>query len=222
MTDNSSAPCRNPLWRRLVMGLAVCGLASVADADVIAFGGKITQSTPDGTGPAVNNPSLNNVQDTQAYTVTLLFPGTITMPGTYNLTGSSLTFNDPSAPASETAFGSISLTITANGGFDEFSLLACLTSGSGCPAGNQLDANFKIPAAMFNSQNVAAIGLDFPHPLDLLEDDGTTDIQGSITTYSGPASASAVPEPSSLALLACFLAALIAVNRRQIKREKNV
>src|ERR1022692_618592 len=67
----------------------------------------ITQSTPDGTGPAVNNSSLENIQDLQAYTVTIVFPGSITAPGTY--TGSTLTFSDPSAPASETGFSSISL-----------------------------------------------------------------------------------------------------------------
>jgi len=200
-----------------------CGVAltvGAAKGDVIVFSGAITQSTFDGTGPAVNNPSLNNIHDIQLYTVTLVFPGAITLPGTYDLTGSSLTFDVPSAPASETSFGSISLTLTANGGFDEFSLLACLTSGGGCAAGNQLDANFKIPATMLNSQNVAATGLDQPHPLDLLADDGTTDIHGSITTYNGPASA--VPEPSQTVVLVCFLAALAVANRRQIKKEKNV
>jgi hypothetical protein len=192
--------------------------ACAARAGTIIFSGAITQSTPDGTGPAVNNPSLNNIADFQAYSVTLVFPGTITTPGNYDLTG--VTFYDPSAPASEVGFSSMSLTITANGGFDEFSLLACLTSGSGCGVGNQLDASFKIPAAMLNSQNVAATGLDQPHPLDLLEDDGVTDIQGSITTYS------AVPEPSPAVALFCALAGLVAAKHRQIigksKKEKNV
>jgi hypothetical protein len=193
------------------------GFSAIASADQFAFNGIITQSTADGTGPAVNNPSLENIQDLQAYTATVVFPGSITAPGTY--TGSTLTFSDPSAPASETGFSSISLTITANAGNDVFSLLACLTLGSGCAAGNQLDANFSIPATMLNSQNVAAIGLDQPHPLDLLEDDGTTDIQGSITTYNGPA-ASTVPEPSSAVLLGCALAALAAANRRLRGRDK--
>src|SRR5215510_557101 len=156
--------------------LAVSGFANVAFADIISFGGAITQSTPDGTGPAVNNPSLNNILDLQTYLVTLMFTGSITAPGTYNLTGGSLTFSVPSAPASEASFGSLSLTITANGGFDDFSFLGCLTTGSGCLVGNQLDANFRILATGLNSQNVTATGLDPPHPLDLLEDDGTTDI----------------------------------------------
>ncbi len=198
--------------------LTVCGLANVAVADVITFGGQITQSTPDGTGPAVNNLTLNNIKDAQAYTVSLVFPGSITMPGTY--LGSALTFSDPSAPASETSFSSVSLTITANGGFDVFSLLGCLTSDVTCS--DQLDANFKILSTMLNSQNVAAIGLDQPHPLDLLEDGGTTDIQGSITSYSNSGPASTVPEPSSVVLLGCALAALVAVNRMQIKKEKKI
>jgi hypothetical protein len=203
----------------LVLVYGVVFTACAAKGDVISFSGAISQSTFDGTGPAVNNPSLNSIHDTQPYTVTLVFPGAITLPGTYNLTGSSLTFDVPSAAASETGFSSIFLTITANGGFDEFSLLACLTSGGGCAAGNQLDANFKIPATMLNSQNVAAIGLDQPHPLDLLEDDGTTDIHGSITAYNGPASA--VPEPSLVVVLVFLSAGLAAAKRIQIKKERN-
>jgi len=132
--------------------------------------------------------------------VTLVFPGSITTTGTYNLTGSSLTFNDPAAGASEASFGSITLTITPSGGFDQFSLLGCLMTGNGCFMGNQLDANFQIPAASLNSQNVTAIGFDQPHPLDLLEGDGTTDIQGTITTYSNTGSVS-TPEPSLVVLL---------------------
>ena len=56
------------------VGLVLCGLANGARASTISFSGIITQSTPDGTGPAVNNPSLNNIQDLQAYTVSLIFP----------------------------------------------------------------------------------------------------------------------------------------------------
>ena len=150
--------------KALAITTMVCGFSAHVSADQFAFNGIMTQSTPDGTGPAVDNPSLNNIQDLQDYTVTLVLPGSITAPGTY--TGLALTFSDPSAPATETSFNSISLTITANAGNDVFSLLACLTTGGGCAAGNQLDANFSIPATMLNSQNVAAIGLDQPHPLD--------------------------------------------------------
>jgi hypothetical protein len=56
--------------------------------------------------------------------------------------------------------------------------------------------------------NVSATGLDQPHPLDLLENDGATDIHGSITSYSNTGSVNAVPEPSPDVLLACVLAAL--------------
>lgn len=93
-----------------------CGLAVAASASTISFGGAIIQSTQDGTGPAVNNPSLNNIQDLQAYIATLTFAGSITAPGTYDLTGSSLMFVVPTAPSTESSFDFISLTVTANGG----------------------------------------------------------------------------------------------------------
>jgi hypothetical protein len=188
---------------RLVAAMALCGSASVAAADVVSFGGTITQPQ-DPTNPATNNPTLNNIQLNDAYTVTLTFAGSITAPGTYG--GGTLTFTDAAAGATESSFGSISLTITANGTFDDFSLLGCLTTGNGCLVGNQLDASFRIPATSLNLQNVAAVGLDQPHPLDLLEDDGSTDIHGSIVTYSYVPT---VPEPSS-ALLVCVGLAVVA------------
>ena len=84
--------------------------------------------------------------------------------------------------------------------------------------GNQLDASFPIPSASLNSLNVAATGLDPPHPLDLLEDDGMTDIHGSITSYSYTGSASVVPEPASLAMLGGGLAVRLAAKRSISKR----
>jgi len=168
----------------LFAGLMVCAFAGPALADTISLGGQILQSTQDGTGPAANNPGLNGIQDLETYLVTLSFSGSITAAGTYDLTGATLTLSDPAAGASETAFGLISLTVTPNASFDDFSLLACLTSGSGCAFGNQLNANFRIPAVSLHATSVPATGLDQPHPLDLLEDDGITDIQGSITSYS--------------------------------------
>ena len=195
--------------------LMLCIGAAPATADTITINGQITQSTSDQTGPAVNNPSLNDIQDSQPYTLLLTFLGSITNPGLYSTTGgtlpgASLVFSVPAAPSTENSFGPISLSITANGSFDDVSLLGCLTTGSDCFAGNQLTANFRIPATDLNSLNVPATELDQPHPLDLLEDDSTTDIQGSITTYSY-ARVTAVPEPAPAGPLALVLASLAAV-----------
>jgi hypothetical protein len=191
--------------------LALCVTCGSAWAGTISLTGAITQSTQDGTGPASNNASLNSIADGQIYSVSFTFAGGISGPGVYNLTGA--TFVVPAAGASETSFGAVTLTISANGSFDDFSLLGCLSTGSGCGLGNELDANFRIPAASLNLQNVATVGLDPPHPLDLLEDDGVTDIHGSITAYSYSGPTSSIPEPSSAIFLGCVLAALVAANR---------
>jgi hypothetical protein len=188
----------------LVLCAFVC-LTALATADTITISGNITQSTQDGTGPAENNPSLNNIATLDPYTVTLAFAGSITAPGSY--TGTSLLFSDPSAAASESDFGSISFIIAENTpGFYDFSILGCLNTGSGCLVGNELTANFQIAAPDINSASAAAVGLDQPHPLDLLEDDGVTDIHGSIDTYSySGTTGSQVPEPSSLVLISSAL-----------------
>lgn len=201
--------------------LACLILANRAFADVIQFGGLITQSTADGTGPAVDNPLLNLIQDGDPFAVTITFAGSITTTSAapYNLTGASLVFSDPAQAVTESSFGSISLTVSADGAFDDLSLLACLTTGSGCAVGNQLTANFQIPAAMLHSQNVAATGLDQPHPLDLLEDDGVTDIHGSIDQYSYTG-VNTVPEPSSVLLLGCVLAALGLIGKQRQRTKK--
>src|SRR5207244_5111773 len=122
--------------------------------------------------------------------IPLSVAGSITAPGHHNMTGASLQFSDTTRAVSETSFGTISLTVTSSGGFDQISLLGCLTTGSDCLFGNFLTGNLQIAASALNLQNVAATGLDQPHPLDLLEDDGITDIHGSITTYSYTASVS--------------------------------
>ena len=186
-------------------------------ADTIVFSGAITQSVPYGTGPAVSNPSLNNIRDGDLYTVTFTFAGS-TIPSI--VPSPNLVFADSTHPASESSFLILNLSVIADGTFDDFSLLACLTGG-GCAFGNQMTANFKIPAALLHSQNVAATGLDQPHPLDLLEDEDTDtplDIHGSITSYSYISSAAAVPEPSSFALLGLGLLALLGANRKIILR----
>jgi hypothetical protein len=50
-------------------------------ADQIKLAGSITQSTPGGTGPASNNPSLNNIADGDTYMLLLNFSGSISGPG---------------------------------------------------------------------------------------------------------------------------------------------
>jgi len=214
---NDNFVIRGGLVRRwLLAGAAICLLVSQASAgSILTFGGFITQSTPDGTGPAVNNPGLNNIVDGDAFTVKLISPlVSLTALTTYDLTGDSLTFSDLVAAASETSFDAISLTISADGIFDDFSLLGCLTTGSGCAFGNQLDANFKILATDLTSVGAGAIGLDQPHPLDLLEDDGTTDIQGSSYSYSY----SPVPEPDLAVEVGCALAGLAAARSALVRR----
>ena len=188
--------------------MLLCCATSVR-ADDITIGGTISQSTQDGTGPAVNNPGLNSILDGDSHTTSLHFTGAITTPGTYDLTGSSLVFSDPSARATENSFNSISLTITQSGGVDEFSILACLTTGSSCAVGNQLDLNFTISSSQLNSPHAAAESVPLLLPLDLLEDDGATDIHGSVATYSyEPSFVTRVPEPVPFMLLCCGLFAV--------------
>jgi hypothetical protein len=190
--------------RSLFLAALVIASFSKAAADVITFTGTITQSTQDGTGPAINNPSLNNIVDGDTYTVTLLYNGSITSPGTYsNFAGAA--FSDSLAGATEASFGTIGLTIVTNGLFDELSLLGCLTTGAGCVFGNQLGAVFQIPASRLTSQNVAARPLPLLTPMDLLEDDGVTDIHGTVTGYSYIP----VPEPSFPLVPGVFLASLL-------------
>jgi len=192
--------------------LLLCAISARAFATTITIGGFITQSTMDGTGPATANPSLNDIVDAQAFNLTLNSTTVINGAGLYDLTGSSLVFSVPDASASETNFDAISLSLIADGAFTDFSLLACI-SGAECSSGNALTANFQILTSMLNGSGVAATGLDQPHPLDLLEDDGTTDIQGSINTYSGTTNAVVTPEPASGSLLAVGLYAMAMVNR---------
>jgi len=214
-----------PAGRRLYgvpLGIGLFFMAPSALADTFSIAGAITQSTQDGTGPAVNNPSLNNIRDGDSYTLLLTFSGSITGPGTYALPGGSLTFVDSAAPATETAFGNFvcagqnglaCLTVTPDGNFDDISMLACLTTGSGCLTSNQLALNFRIPAASLNSQNVAAAAVNKFTPFDLLEDDGVTDIQGTVAKYSYTG-VSSVPEPSSMFLLLPIAAWLLRSTRR--------
>ena len=189
-------------WALGVALLATWVAGAAAHADTITFTGAITQSTQDGTGPAVNNPDLIKIEDGDRYRVTLVFDSSITAPGTYPLANFSLLFEDLTHPVSENAFDSASVSVIPDGGSYDFSLFACLTTGSGCGVGNSLSAFFQIPAAGLNSQNVAAQPFFGITPLDLLEDDGVTDIHGSVDNYSY------VPEPSMALPSIAMLAAL--------------
>jgi len=189
--------------------------AGISSADQILFTGTITQSVFDGTGAASNNPSLNLIQTGQTYTVTLDFADSIDVPGAFTIATTS--FAVPSAPAIESGFSTGTLTVTADGANYDVSLLACLTSGSNCAVGNQLNANFRILAASLTSVNAPATGLDPPHPLDLLEDDGVTDLQGTIANYSY-IGGSSIPEPGSVLLVSSVVAVILF----QLERKKNV
>ena len=191
---------------RLAMAL---GCALAAHADSIVLTGSITQSQNDQPGnPAVNNTSLNKINDGDLYSATLNFTGSILAPGTYSMTGAS--FNDPTGPASEHGFDSGTLVVSKASGVDTFSIQLCLM-GFICNTGNELDLNFTIAASGLNGTNIAAQPISGLLPLDLLEDGGSTDIHASVTNYSYSAP---VPEPDSLLLLASGCAALAAKNRK--------
>ena len=199
-----------------LIALFLCiGNVTELRASTITIGGIITQSIQDGTGPSVNNPDLNNIPDGALFTVTLTFNGFINSPGTFDLTGFPVRFSVAAAGAFEDGFDLASLTVAQSGGFDQVSFFGCLTAGSGCNQGNELDLSFMVPSGQLSGQNVAAQAIPGLLPLDLLEDDGVTDIHGLITDYSFTP-ASAVPEPSPFVLSAFggLLIALARVRRR--------
>ena len=185
----------------LALLLLLCCLAAPAPlrADSITVGGAITQSVSDGTGPALNNPALNQIADGDSFTIRLNFAGAISAPGTYTLTG--IGFLSAGGVA-ENNFASAILTIVQSGAADTLSLFAGLATGSGCNQGNELDLNFSIAAADLTSLNAAASQINGLLPLDLLEDDGVTDIHGTVTSFSNTSPASTpIPEPSVVLLL---------------------
>jgi hypothetical protein len=213
---------KNNYYLRVIMlaGLSFSGLCvtgAPGRADAIMITGAITQDPADGGVTSTSNPTLINVTDGDAYSVNLNFSGAITTPGTFNLT--SILFSDPTNSASESAFISGSMTITQSAGVDTFSVFGCLISPSACLAGNQLDLNFAIPSGLLNSTGVTAQAVPALTPLDLLEDSGNTDIQGTVTGYSYQAvSGPAVPEPSMLAFLGLVSVALLAARPRVRRR----
>ena len=190
---------------------ASCGFASV-----ITINGVITQAVSDGTGPAVNNPALNNILDNDPFTVTLTFPGSIAgvSPTPYDLSGGSLQFLDTAQMVSETNFDLISLSVTLAGpNLDNLSLLGCL-AGTDCSS-DFLTANFQIQDSALHAQNVAVTPLDQPHPLDLLEDGGVTDIHGVTTIYSYISnSTTPAPEPATVLLFGAAMLAAGAFRRK--------
>jgi hypothetical protein len=101
----------------LLAGLVICAFAGRGFADVITINGVITQAVSDGTGPAANNPALNNILDGYAFTVTLTFAGSFACasPTPYDLSSGTLQFLDTTQGVSETNFASISLSVTAAG-----------------------------------------------------------------------------------------------------------
>ena len=189
--------------RALGVSVLILALCPAVRASTLLLGGSITQSTADGTGPAVSNNALNNIVDGQTFQVTLTSATPISAPGFYDLTGSSLVFSVPSAMASEERFGVTSLSLTQDGGYLDFSLYGCIADAD-CSIGNALSASFSIPAGSLGGSDVATTGLDEPHPFELLEDDGVTDLHGSIGTYSNTALVT-TPEPASSVLVGSAL-----------------
>lgn len=202
-------------WRktsRWLGCLLLAGLSSTLSAGTITLGGQINQSTQDGTGPAVNNPNLIRIVDGDAYLVTLNFTGDITTQGLFQLTGAS--FLDTSANVSESSFGAPwSINVTSNASNFDLSVLVCLTTGTACNQGNFLAANFRIPAASLNAQNVTANPIPALLPFELLQDDGTTDIQGTLDQYSYSGNEAPAPEPVTTIPLCAAFAAMTALRK---------
>jgi len=130
--------------------------------------------------------------------------GGITGPGVYSLTA--LNFTDLTAGVSETGFVSGSMTVSESGAIDQFSVLGCLPS---CGTGNQLALEFSLPQSVLYS-NGSAFPVSPLLPMDLLEDDGSTDIHGTVDSYSydGPGPGTGTPEPVSFALAGLCLVAI--------------
>lgn len=189
----------NPYQIRL-LAAAIVFCAAGARANSIVLSGVITQSTQDTGTAAVANPSLNNIMDGDAFSVTLNFTNSIASPGTFPLT--SILFTDPSAGASESSFISGAMVLAPSGLMTQFAVLGCLIDTASCFSGNQLALDFQIPTALLSGTGVSAQSIPSLLPADLLEDGGSTDIQGIFTTYTytGVVQTTA-PEPSTAAFL---------------------
>jgi len=217
---------------RYAIVVSLLCFAAPGGASTIAVSGVITQSTADTGVPAMNNPALNNIADGDTYIANLSVTGSVTGPGAYNLAG--LAFADTAAGASETGFISGSMTIAQTGTTDQFSVFGCLTN---CATGNQLALEFSLPAAALGASGFTA-PIPALLPMDLLEDDGNTDIQGTVSTYNyqgpgtdngpgtgtgpgpgtGTGPATDAPEPASFVLAGLSLITIGAARRRHARR----
>jgi hypothetical protein len=202
---------------RLLTAAAIAVLllcAPRAGAGTITLGGVISQSTQDTGTPAVGNTSLNNILDGDAFSVVLNFTDPITSPGTFT---TSVLFTDASATATESGFISGTMVITPSGALSQFAIVGCLIDASSCGTGNQLALDFQIPTTLLSQTGVSVQSIPALLPADLLEDGGSTDIQGGLSTYAYTGSVgTATPEPSTAALTLLGIATgLVARRRRQ-------
>ena len=209
---------KNKLFRTFaLLACVLCGLT--ARADMILITGTVTQDLADSGETAIENPALDQINDGDAFTVRLDFAGSANDAGLTDT--SSVLFTDTTASVSENGFISGVMDVSLASGEDQFSVLACLLDPVSCTEGNQLDLNFQILATAFNQSGVAAQFIPGLTPaLDLLEDGGNTEIQGSISGYSYVATTTAAPEPSSLMFVGGAIACLSLLKRGRHNRFK--
>jgi hypothetical protein len=190
--------------RRAVFAIAcILFFVTAGSADTITLSGSLFSVS---LGPSIFNPSLNSAQFGDEFMLQFTVVPSLAGPGVYSMTGAS--FTDVTASASETAIQSGTLSVSAAGSDLVFSGFACVQSGS-CSTGNELDLNFSIPQSLLisSASTMSVFGLkDF----ELLEDDGATDLIGSLTRYQ------AIPEPSSALLIVSGIIASFVFVKRHI------
>lgn len=189
---------------RVVLALACLLVFAIgATADTITLSGSLFSVS---LGPAAFNPSLNGAQFGDQFIVQFTVTPPLASPGVYAITSAS--FTDLTASATETGIDTGTLNISASGSDFVFSGFACVQAGN-CSTGNELDLNFSVPQSLLLSaaSTTSVPGLkDF----ELLEDDGATDLIGSLTSYQ------TVPEPSSALLLFSGITAIFVFVKRCI------
>lgn len=96
------------MYRFISIPIVVLSFTLVGFADSITLTGVITQSQNDQPGnPAISNPTLNNINDGEAYSLALNFAESMTTPGSFALSGGLFSDpNDPAGNATESGFGS--------------------------------------------------------------------------------------------------------------------